>query len=513
MQSTRLSRLLLALGTAAIGLTLAACGGGGGSMSVTSPGLAKMIGPEGGVVDGPDGTSLLVPAGSLAAPTALRIVASAVPAGDIADATGAATRYTIEPAGTPFAVAATLSIPADRSALAADEQFGVFTAGTGGGLDEAQTVLDKTAGKLLTKLRTATVVIGTRRMLDRSLASGWCHSTWVKADGTLWGAGCVHNLGASIPDLDSATPMQAVTASGPLTKVKSVAAGGYTTLALRKDGTVWGAGDTLAAAPGTQRREMTQVFTDAKSIAVGNYHELILKADGTLWGAGANDLGQLGDGSYSNNDSYHQVLSNVRQMSAGGYHSLAVTPSGELFATGNNQHGELGIAGLAAGSINTWQAVMKGVAVAAAGDAYSIVLLKDGRLLMAGSSNSSSRLGDAESYPGTGARRAWTEVMVHPFNPIVALVSGDANSGVIDRNGTFYSTGTGWGGSGDSGWVQWFSNAVNAEFSLGFGHVLLDDGTLYAAGQDNSRGQFGDGTTSNSFFWKQVGSGVKVPLR
>ena len=38
------------------------------------------------------------------------------------------------------------------------------------------------------------------------------------------------------------------------------------------------------------------VRAGAQAIAAGGYHSMVLKGDGTVWAAGWNDFGQLGDG-------------------------------------------------------------------------------------------------------------------------------------------------------------------------------------------------------------------------
>ena len=39
-----------------------------------------------------------------------------------------------------------------------------------------------------------------------------------------------------------------------------------------------------------------RAHADVKAIAVGGYHSLLLKSDGSVWGAGFNGWGSLGDG-------------------------------------------------------------------------------------------------------------------------------------------------------------------------------------------------------------------------
>jgi alpha-tubulin suppressor-like RCC1 family protein len=71
-------------------------------------------------------------------------------------------------------------------------------------------------------------------------------------------------------------------------------------------------------------------LTNVTGIAAGGYHSLALKRDGTLWAWGFNDFGQLGNGGFLNSARPVQILSltNVRVIAGGTYHSLALATGG-----------------------------------------------------------------------------------------------------------------------------------------------------------------------------------------
>ena len=98
--------------SAALALTLGACGGGDDASAPPAP----MIGAAGGTVTGPNGAQVVIPAGALAANTAIAVTASTT--GNPAPPTGLMTVGPVvafTPHGTSFAQAVTVTVPVDPS--------------------------------------------------------------------------------------------------------------------------------------------------------------------------------------------------------------------------------------------------------------------------------------------------------------------------------------------------------------------------------------------------------------
>src|SRR5262245_14086771 len=82
---------------------------------------------------------------------------------------------------------------------------------------------------------------------------------------------------------------------------------------------------------------------DVSAVAAGGYHSLALKRDGTVWAWGSNQHGQLGIGTNEHQSSPVQVrLDGVQAIGAGTEFSVALRADGSVWAWGNNRWGQLG---------------------------------------------------------------------------------------------------------------------------------------------------------------------------
>ena len=129
-----------------------------------------------------------------------------------------------------------------------------------------------------------------------AIAAGDVHSLALKSNGTLWGWG-----GGILTDLQIVTgagwwPITSIpTQIGTDTNWVAISAGGYQSMGLKADGTLWGWGHLVGDTP-------YQIGTDIDWVAVsaGRDYFLALKSDGILWTWGSNSNGQLGDGTTQN---------------------------------------------------------------------------------------------------------------------------------------------------------------------------------------------------------------------
>src|SRR6266496_1895430 len=152
-------------------------------------------------------------------------------------------------------------------------------------------------------------------------------------DGTVWACGSnVHgNLGDGTT-IQRSIPVQCIPSWGGI--IVKISSGHYHTLFLKSDSTVWVCGNNIQGQLGdsTNTDRPTSVPVNPTwnnniiDIAGGGFHSLFLKSDGSVWACGDNSYGQLGDGTYIDRNIPVQVngLTGIVAIAAGQYHSLFV---------------------------------------------------------------------------------------------------------------------------------------------------------------------------------------------
>jgi len=181
----------------------------------------------------------------------------------------------------------------------------------------------------------------TWKMIDAGLG----YSVAVKDDGTLWswGTDADEQLGNGTLT-DATTPKQISTAGN----WQSLSCGLDHTVCVKTDGTLWGWGNNIEGGLGTGNAAdvttPTQIgggTADWKFAAAGVHYTLAIKKDGTLWGWGDNNYGELGDGSTSDRYSPVQIGTDNdwKMVAAGAYYTFGIKNNGTLWAWGKNSFG------------------------------------------------------------------------------------------------------------------------------------------------------------------------------
>ncbi len=225
--------------------------------------------------------------------------------------------------------------------------------------------------------------------LKHPVSAGGYH--FIRVDG-----GLVKGMGDGTYGQLGTNPLGSPATVAGLSDVTDVAAGGFSSLALKSDGSVWFLGESTlqhTTPHGTPNPVSTPVqvagLTGIDAIAAGRRHFLALDADtGNLYAWGHNGSGQVGNGGLLDATTPAVVLTGVVSMSAGDGFSLAVKDDGSLWSWGRNAHGQLGLGDTVDRLTPTQVPGVITAAKVAAGGQHSLVLLTGGSVLATGNNDS-----------------------------------------------------------------------------------------------------------------------------
>jgi len=184
----------------------------------------------------------------------------------------------------------------------------------------------------------------------KQVACGGYSTAAIKTDGSLWTWG--RNSSGQLGDNTTTNRSTPVTTFAGGTDWKSVACGRNHTAAIKTDGSLWtwGRGTEGQLGDNNAITRSTPVTTFAggnnwKSVAGGEVHTAAIKTDGSLWTWGFADSGRLGINGYGNRSTPVTTFAggnNWKSVSAGHNHTAAVKTDGTLWVWGRGGEGQLG---------------------------------------------------------------------------------------------------------------------------------------------------------------------------
>ena len=279
--------------------------------------------------------------------------------------------------------------------------------------------------------------------------------------------------------------------------VIQVSCDGMTTGILKKDGSLWmtganGCGQLGDGSYADDNANPTRIMDNVTQVSCGSGSTGIVKQDGSLWQAGwyYTDPGEAG------RMTPVKIMDNVKQVSNGGH--AIIKKDGSLWMDGGNSSGELGD-GTNIGR-ETPVRIMDNVKQVSRGMCYTAILTADGSLWVTGS-----------------LMRQFNDEIIQCNSPLkvgdnVEQVSCGANyTAVLTADGSLWMTGSNEYGQlgvdsnypyGDSNYPYYETRPIKimdnvAQVSCGDWHtgILKKDGSLWMTGY-NAFGQLGDGTNS-----------------
>lgn len=163
-----------------------------------------------------------------------------------------------------------------------------------------------------------------------AVAGEYYHFLALDDKGNVWGWG--NNVSGQLGEGNSSYHTVPVRIKG-FENVKRIGAGYDHSTVVKQDGTVW----VIDAKQGDAQPRKVNGISEVIDIADSAYYTLALRKDGTVWGWGSNSYGQLGNGQSGDDEALPvqvQSLSNVTAISASFDESLAVTSDGKVWRWG-----------------------------------------------------------------------------------------------------------------------------------------------------------------------------------
>ncbi|MBV9895819.1 MAG: hypothetical protein JO020_16765, partial [Chloroflexi bacterium] len=348
-----------------------------------------------------------------------------------------------------------------------------------------------------------------------AISAGGYHSLALSNDGRVWtwGANWDGELGRATTttcwDGSQNAPCDPNPQSIPsFNGVVAIAGGGYHSLALKNDGTVWAWGGNwdgeLGDGTTTNQSIPVQVqgLSGVTAIAAGRYFSLALKSDGTVWAWGDNESGQLGNGTNTNSLTPVQVqsLADVTQLKAGAYFGLALDGTGGLWSWGDNAYGQLGLGSNGNGvNLPSHITTLSSVVLLSAGGYHGLAEKSDGTLWSWGADWDGELAYTASQtcvYNGSNNPCSMTPAQVPGLSGLSQLAGADWHSLALKDDGTVWAWGGNWQGELGDGTTTGSTTPVQS--------TGLTGQTLVAAGREHSLSGVADRVATTTYTYDKL---------
>jgi alpha-tubulin suppressor-like RCC1 family protein len=353
----------------------------------------------------------------------------------------------------------------------------------------------------------------TGSVTPRVISSGRFHSLAVQSNNTGWAWG---SNGAGVLGDGTTTQQSSPKAISALSAVTDIDGGDSHTVSVKTDGTAVASGSNTEGQLGkgsTSTQETTPVtvsgLTGLTAVSAGGFHSLALKSDGTVYSFGRNDEGQLGINSRVDQSTATQVtsLSGVAAIDAGQYHSIVLTSSGSVWTFGKNNYGQLGTGSGAADSLVPVQVTSLSNVIAIAAGLDHNLALKSDMTLWSWGRNNNKQLGDGTTTQRSTPVRVKTQSGAQStgMTNVLSVGAGNFHSLAVRADGSLWGFGSnsnyqltnGVGSSTEfAQWIPGITGVVSATGGDGHSLAVTASEELFGFGL-NASGQVGIGSTQS----------------
>jgi alpha-tubulin suppressor-like RCC1 family protein len=345
----------------------------------------------------------------------------------------------------------------------------------------------------------------------RSIDAAPTHTCSVLLDGTArcWGDNDAGQLGdgtnvqRTAPTVVVGGWTDGVLDTGPLSGVASIAADGYRTCAVMRDGSArcWGNGWE----PLDPRRAPSKVagLAGVVSIAPAAQHTCALLTDGSVRCWGLNDHGQLGAATPTPPDAITVVsgLSGVAAISAGGGHTCALSTDNSVRCWGDNTYGAIGDGSRVDRLTPSPASLLSGVASISAGLWHTCAALLNGSARCWGLNE------DGQLGTGTIAGSSSPTAVLF-LSQVTSISAGEKHTCAVSSGGAAHCWGANFTGQGGSVPLS-MQPAPKPVSGLAEGADTISVGTLHTCALStygsaycwgyNGEGELGVGSLTTSF--------------
>jgi alpha-tubulin suppressor-like RCC1 family protein len=351
---------------------------------------------------------------------------------------------------------------------------------------------------------TVRIIVSTIQLpIVKTIAAGYSHVLVLKNDGTLWACGDNGSSQLGLGDYSSRNRLTQV----PVYDVDQVFTGDAASIIKLKDGTTWGAGNQYGQL-GLGNKNSVVNFTrvpfldNATQFAITFGEVIALKADGTVWGAGRNLYRTLAQGDYEQRSNFVKIaIPGVKQISGNGTDIVVQKTNGEVWGWGQNVAGQLGLGD----NLPRFTPVLLptpsiSVAKIFAGGSSIFLLDNNGKVWCSGA-NARGQLGLGD----INNRNSFTQLSFFNTRSIDAIIAHGGSTSFKESNGNVWNVGDNVNGLMGVGSVSTLPVLTPVQLSgfsatklAGYGgtsYALKPDGSLWAWGS-NSAGALGTGGDS-----------------